>query len=125
MLTQDLGHGLRQLARNTGFTADAALRLGLGVGANTSIFSLFDGFLPRSLPVEDSGQLVGMYAMRQGQYVLPSYPDCLDLRRQDNALSGVTALPKHWAPLNIDGETEMVKRTGFRKTVTWERATRS
>ena len=108
-LLQHLRYGLRMLARNPGFTAVAVLTLALGIGANTVIFSLVDGFFLRSLPVEDPDQLVWMYTMRQGHYMVVSYPDYQDVCRQDTSFSGILALSRHMALLNIDGATEMVK----------------
>ena len=54
----DLRLALRALARSPLFTAVAVLSLALGIGANTSIFSLLDQVLYRSLPVRDPKALV-------------------------------------------------------------------
>jgi predicted permease len=106
---QDLRYGLRLLARSPGFATVALLTLALGIGLNTSIFSVVDGFFLRSLPAENPDQLVWIYGMRQGQVVSASYPDYLDVCRQDTAFSGIIALSRHLALLNIAGDTEIVR----------------
>ena len=57
-LVQNLRYGLRLLLKSPGFTVVAVLTLALGIGANTAIFSLIDGILMRSLPVQDAQSLV-------------------------------------------------------------------
>jgi len=57
-LAQDIRYGLRMIAANKTFSAMAILSLGLGIGANTAIFSLMDSILLRSLPVSDPQSLV-------------------------------------------------------------------
>ncbi|MFW6201586.1 MAG: permease prefix domain 1-containing protein, partial [Gemmatimonadota bacterium] len=57
-LGQDVRIGLRRLARRPGFTAVALVTLGLGIGANTVVFSLVEGVLLEPLPYPDADRLV-------------------------------------------------------------------
>src|SRR3954470_11079004 len=57
-LAQDLRYGARMLQNKPGFAAVAILSAALGIGANTSIFSVVDAVLLRPLPYKDAGRLV-------------------------------------------------------------------
>ncbi len=55
---RDLRYGLRMLLRSPGMTAVAVLSLGVGIGANTALFSVVDAVLLKTLPVENPESLV-------------------------------------------------------------------
>src|SRR6266496_5162988 len=57
-LVQDVRYAVRGMGKNRLFTAMAVLSLALGIGANTSIYSLMEAILLRSLPVGNARELV-------------------------------------------------------------------
>ncbi|MEK7833886.1 MAG: hypothetical protein AAB401_22550, partial [Acidobacteriota bacterium] len=57
-LWQDLRYGARMLMNRPGFTLVVVLMLGLGLGANTALFSFADAMLFRPLPFADPERLV-------------------------------------------------------------------
>jgi len=60
-LVQDVRYGARSLRRNPGFTAVAVLTLGLGIGANTAVFSVVRGVLLRPLPYARGEEVVALH----------------------------------------------------------------
>ena len=109
-LLQDLKFGARLLAKSPAFTLVAALSLALGIGANTTIFTLVNAVLLNPLPVEDPSQLVNVFTTDErnsggpaGTF-LPSSPmNFKDLRDRNEVFSGLTA--HAGLPLNISGGT--------------------
>ena len=95
-LWRDLCYALRQIRQSPGFALAAVLSLGLGIGANTAVFSLLDQVLLRLLPVRDPEQLVSLQwrgernSTNMGDYdVALSYPLYSDIRDHNVVFSGV------------------------------------
>jgi len=91
-LIQDVRYGIRMLAKNPGFAAVAVLSLALGIGANTTVFSIVDSLFLRPWPVKDPGRLA-MISTNSPKldFASTSYPDYLDLRHEVAAFSDVVA----------------------------------
>jgi putative ABC transport system permease protein len=60
-IISDIKYCIRQFGKNPGFTTVAVLTLALGIGANTAIFSMINSVLIKSLPYQDSQQLVQIF----------------------------------------------------------------
>jgi predicted permease len=65
-LAQDIRYALRAFASNPGFTLAAILSLAIGIGANTSIFSVANALLLRPLPYKDANRLVILWNRSPG-----------------------------------------------------------
>jgi predicted permease len=72
-LAQDLRIALRAFARSPGFTLAAILSLAIGIGANTSIFSVADALLLRPLPYKDASRLVILWNRSPGLDILQDW----------------------------------------------------
>ena len=80
---QDVRYGFRILRNNPGFTLVAILALGLGIGANTALFSMVYGVLLKPLPYPGSEQLQRLDRVTpQNPQGRISAADYLDLRRE-------------------------------------------
>ena len=108
-LLQDLRYGARLLLKTPGFTLIAALSLALGIGANTTIFTLINAVLLNPLPVEDPSQLASVWTTDERNqnsalgFLQLSPMNYKDLRDKNEVFSGLAA--HSGLPLNITGGT--------------------
>ena len=108
---QDIRFGARMLRKNPGFTAVAVLTLGLGIGANTAIFSMVNSFLLRPLPVKDPDQITVLaMQLKRGELQTGfSYPEFEDLQKQSSSVfSDVMAMNLNAGGLTLNGRTEPI-----------------
>jgi putative ABC transport system permease protein len=91
---QDMRYAVRQLRRSPGFTALAAMTLGLGIGATTAIYSMMDAMLWKRLVLPHAERLVVVVQAVPGQPHLwsrASAADIADLRQNSSVLESLAA----------------------------------
>ena len=105
-LWRDLGHAVRLLGRAPAFAVLAVTTLGLGVGANTAIFSVVHGLLLRPLPYHAPDRLVfvdGALSTPEGDSSFQlSYPEVQDIAAQVPSFSTVAPWTTAWG-LTLEG----------------------
>jgi predicted permease len=92
-LIQDVRYTLRALAKNPGFTAVAVISLALGIGANTTIFTLINTMFLNPIPVERPSELQAVLtvdANNPGAWTV-SYPNYEDFRDENEVFSALGA----------------------------------
>jgi hypothetical protein len=95
-LWQDLRLAGRMLLKRPGFALAAILSLVLGIGANTTIFTLVNAVFLRPLPMRDPGRLVSIYGTDEAAghasgFFRFSYLNYLDYRQASHTFSGILA----------------------------------
>jgi putative ABC transport system permease protein len=109
-LWQDLRYGARMLLKKPGFTLIAITSLALGIGANTTIFSVVNTLLLKSLPYPDPDRIVLVWGVIPGGNGRSqvSATDVADWRQQNSVFEEVTSYGNWSATLLEDGEPERI-----------------
>ena len=109
----DIRYTLRSIRKNPGLIAVAVISLGLGIGANVTIFSAVDVFMFRPLPYPEADRLLHVYSTvpeRGWTHNSVSIPDYLDFREQSRMMDVATTYGRDFnlsggdRPERIDGE---------------------
>jgi putative ABC transport system permease protein len=118
---QDLRMGLRQMRRRPGFAAVVILTLGLGIGANSAVFSVLRSVVLTPLPYPEPDRLMTVWTPWEGYRFNPlSAPDWADLRDGSRSFQAWGVYESHSLNLSGDGEPEEV--TGIRLSASVFRA---
>src|SRR5690242_156738 len=103
----DFRYGFRSLSKRPSFTIVAVLTLALGIGINTTVFSLANSVFLRQLPVASPHSLVWVFS---GNDNPSSYPEYLEYRNQTDLFKGVLA--SEWMPLNLGSSGQALRVEG-------------
>ncbi|MGH9413823.1 MAG: ABC transporter permease [Terriglobales bacterium] len=114
---KDFRYAVRSLAHAPAFAVIAVLTLGLGIGANTAIFSVVDAVLLRPLPYPHPERLV---AVRESDHNFPSmsvsFPDYLDWVKDNHSFAALAAYRGTGAVITHAGPPAVING----QDVTWE-----
>jgi predicted permease len=115
----DVKFALRQLRKSPGFTVSALLTLGLGIGANTAVFSVVNAVMFRPLPYSHPEKLVSILSrVTEGAPSLDqvSYPNFFDWRSHNTAFDRMAAY--HDDEFTLSGSGEAIHLDG--EVVSWD-----
>ena len=105
-LIAEFRQAVRSLARTPGFTLAVVLTLGLGIGANTAIFSVVDGVLLRPAPFDDMSRLTMVWETDRKSGTLrepASFPDYFDLQEQSKRYERLAAFSPVTQTVTLEG----------------------
>ena len=102
---QDLRYAARLLRRNPVFALTAAASLAIGIGANTTIFTIANALLFKPpVGVVEPDRLVDVGRSQNGQgFDNGSYPNYLDIRARNSVFTGIYAYRIGAEPMSLGG----------------------
>ncbi|HET8552325.1 MAG TPA: ABC transporter permease [Gammaproteobacteria bacterium] len=116
----DLRFGLRQLAAKPGFAVAAIVTLALGIGANTAVFSVLNGYLLKPLPYSQPQQLVAINESVPAigePYTGVSINSFTDARKGTSVFESSALYAEEDHNLTLNGRTQRVTTLKTRATL--------
>ena len=107
-LVQDIKYALRRMRAAPVFTFTAIATLGLGIGANTAVFSVVDAALLRPLPYPNADRVVEAFALSPRGPFVASPPDFADWRSQTRSFDEMAAVNTYQRTLTGLGEPQSI-----------------
>lgn len=111
MIVQDVRIALRQLRKNPGFTALAAMTLALGIAANATIFAWINATILDPIPgIRRTGPMIALQMGERSEHPSPpfSYPDFVDLRAGVRSFSGMIGYHDDWVSITGGGKPQRI-----------------
>jgi len=107
-MIQDARFSVRMLLKSPGFTLIALSTLALGIGVNTALFTVYDAFVLKPLPLKDPYSIVNVLGYdRDGKRSrLFSYLDYVDYRDGNKAFDGLIAWNEFVAPFGEEAASD-------------------
>ncbi len=108
-LIRDLKFTFRSSLKSPAFVLTAVVTLALGIGVNTSIFSVVNAVLLRPLPVTDPDRLVDLYTSETGfAHATSSFADYQDFRDESTTIQDLAGHTTMFASLDWEGQAELI-----------------
>jgi predicted permease len=114
---QDLRYGARMLMKRPGFTLIAVITLALGIGANTTIFSVINSLLLKPIPFPDADRLALVWQTQANDPKsrdIVSAPNYQDWQRQNDVFANMAIFDSAGKGYNLSGSGEPVRVSGVR-----------
>jgi predicted permease len=113
-ISNDIKYGLRKLAKSPGFTTVAILALTIGIGANTSIFSLVNSLLLSPFPVPEPERVIRVFETHQERGIgdaMISGPNFLDVTDQVSSFETASLISTRW--FNLTHADEPIRVSAY------------
>src|SRR5688572_1628714 len=103
---QDLRYGVRMLWKNPGFTMIAVISLALGIGANTTIFSVINAVMFQPLRYKEPDRLMVIWEAEKknrGSIRLPPIANTIEWKNQSQTFEDIGMVSSESGPSNLTG----------------------